>query len=432
MNILFLTENFPPEVNASATRVFERACYWVEWGHKVTVITCAPNFPTGQVYEGYHNDWYRTEDMRGIRVVRVKTYIAKNEGVAKRTADFVSYMFTAVAAGLFQQRPDVVVATSPQFFAAVGGWMLSGLRRVPFVFELGDLWPASIMAVGAMRKNLFLRWMERLELFLYRRSAAVVALTRSFKEDLVFRAIPADKIAVVINGVDLPRYSPRARDPELANELGIGDRFVVGYIGTHGMAHGLDNVIRAADLLRDDDRVRFLFVGTGAAKEQLQADAQRLRLSNVIFVPARPKDEMPRYWSLCSMALIHLKDDPVFAGVIPSKMFEAMGMGLPLLIVSPEGEASRIVVGENAGVWVPAARPEVLAETVKMLASSPDRVRELATSSYAASPSYTREKQAQDMLAVLENVIQGHGHEAGSELERMQAAGRRSPAASAD
>lgn len=432
MNILFLTENFPPEVNASATRVFERACYWVEWGHKVTVITCAPNFPTGQVYEGYRNDWYRTEEMRGIRVVRVKTYIAKNEGIAKRTLDFVSYMCTAVVAGLFQQRPDVVVATSPQFFAAVGGWMLGGLRRVPFVFELGDLWPASIMAVGAMQQNLFLRWMEKLELFLYRRSAAVVALTHSFKEDLVFRAIPANKIAVVINGVDLPRYSPRARDPDLANELGIGGRFVVGYIGTHGMAHGLNNVICAANLLRDDDRVRFLFVGTGAAKEQLEAEVQRLQLNNVIFVPARPKDEMPRYWSLCSVALIHLKDDPVFAGVIPSKMFEAMGMGLPLMIVSPEGEASRIVVGENAGVWVPAARPEAFAEAVKMMASNPERVRELAASSYAASPSYTREKQARDMLAVLESVIQGRGQEAGAELERAQAMERRSPVARAD
>src|SRR3972149_1950692 len=197
MNILFLTENFPPERNASATRVYERACYWVRWGHEVTVITCAPNFPEGKVFPGYRNRWRHVEEVDGIRVVRVKTFITANEGVILRSLDFLSFMCNAMIAGIFQREPDVVIATSPQFFAAVGGWGLAGLRGKPFIFELGDLWPASIAAVGAMDQNIFLRWMERLELFLYRRSAAVVALTPAFKKDLVRRGIPPEKIAVV-------------------------------------------------------------------------------------------------------------------------------------------------------------------------------------------------------------------------------------------
>ncbi|MBI1985964.1 MAG: glycosyltransferase family 4 protein [Rhodospirillales bacterium] len=187
MRILFLTENFPPETNAAATRVYERACYWVKWGHAVTVITQAPNFPEGRLHDRYTNLWRQVEDMSGIRVVRVKTFIAPNKGVVRRSLDFLSFMVTGVLAGLGESRPDIVAATSPQFFAAVGGWALAAMRGRPFVFELGDLWPASIAAVGAMRRGFLLGLIENLELFLYRRAEAVVALTQAFKDNLVQR-----------------------------------------------------------------------------------------------------------------------------------------------------------------------------------------------------------------------------------------------------
>ena len=416
MRVLFLTENFPPETNAAATRVYERARYWVTWGHDVTVITSQPNFPQGRLFPGYRNRWYQVNEMDGIRVVRVKTFMARNEGVALRTLDFLSFMVTAVAAGLFQHRPQVVVATSPQFFAAVGGWLLAAMRRLPFVFELGDLWPASIKAVGAVRTSFALRAIERLELFLYRRSAAVVALTSSFKEDLVSRGIPAGKIAVVINGVDLPRYAPMDKDAELIASLRLQDTFVVGYIGTHGMAHALERVLEAAEKLHDVPRVRFLFVGAGAAREALVRRAEQLQLRNVVFVPAQPKESMPRYWSLCDVALIHLKDDEIFAGVIPSKLFEAMGMGLPVLLAAPAGEASRIVDKEAIGIHVPAEQPQALSDAVRGLASDAAAVRRFAEASHRAAPLYSRQRQAEDMLKVLESVRDGKGYDAAGAL----------------
>jgi glycosyltransferase involved in cell wall biosynthesis len=412
MKILFLTENFPPETNASASRVFERACYWVKWGHEVTVVTCAPNFPSGKVFPGYSNRWYQTEIMDGIRVVRVKTFIARNRGVVRRTLDFLSFMLSGIAGGLVQTRPDVVVATSPQFFAAVGGWVLACLKRRPFVFELGDLWPASITAVGAMRKNIGLKLMESLELFLYRRSAAIVALTRAFKENLVSRGISPGKIAVVRNGVDMTRYAPRSRDRHLAEALNLNDMFVIGYIGTHGMAHDLGNVLNAAEILVSEKNIRFLFVGAGAARERLVAEAGRRNLDNIVFVPPQPKAEVQRYWSLCDLALAHLKDNSVFAGVIPSKIFEAMGMGLPVLLVAPAGEASEIVIGEHAGYWVPAARPDVLAETICRIVTQPEELQRTARNSLSAAPRYSRERQARDMIEVLEYVARGHGERA--------------------
>jgi colanic acid biosynthesis glycosyl transferase WcaI len=409
MRVLFLTENFPPETNAAAARVYERARHWVRWGHEVTILTTAPNFPDGVVFDGYENRARSVEDMDGIRVVRVKTYIARNKGFLLRTLDFVSYMGAAYVAGLFEERPDVVIATSPQFFAAVGGWALGATRRIPFVFELSDLWPASIAAVGAMRGGRVLDAVERLELFLYARASAIVALTDAFKRDLVGRGVPGEKIAVVINGVDLSRYEPRSRDAELAERLGLTGRFVVGYIGTHGMAHDLANVVAAADLLRDDDRVRFLFVGTGAERESVMARAKELGLQNVVFVGRQPKEAMPAYWSLCDVALVHLKNHEVFKTVIPSKIFEAMAMGLPILLVAPEGEASVIVRREDVGPVVPAGDPRKLADAVVGLLTDDAARSRMVRAGLEAAPRYSREQQARDVLSVCEAVVRGKG-----------------------
>lgn len=409
MKILFLTENFPPETNAAATRVFERALYWVKDGHQVTVITSAPNFPQGRLHDGWQNRWHQMEMREGIRVVRVKTYISANRGTLRRTLDFISFMITAVIAGLFEKRPDVICATSPQFFAAVGGWFLSALRRIPFVFELGDLWPASIIAVGAMQPSLPLRLLEKLELFLYRRSASVAALTNAFKQNLIQRSIPADKIAVVINGVDLWRYAPQPRDQKLADQWDLNDKFVLGYVGTHGMAHGLSNVLDAAELLADRDDIRFLLAGDGAERAQLIERAKTDNIKNVVFLPPQPKDMMPKVWSLCDVALVHLKDNPAFAEVIPSKMFEAMGMGLPVLMALPKGEASDILERDGAGLHIPPENPKALADAAIELCDNSKLLKKLSQQSLASAPLHSREAQATQMINVLKAAADGQG-----------------------
>ncbi len=409
MQILFLTENFPPETNASATRVYERACYWIRWGHEVTVLTCAPNFPDGHIYPGYQNKWHQVENIDGIRVVRLKTFIAANRGTLKRTLDFFSFMIVAFIAGLFERRPDVIAATSPQFFAAVGGWALGGVRRVPFVFELGDLWPASIVAVGAMKPSFGLRMIEKLELFLYRQSAAVAALTHAFKQNLIRRGIEEHKISVVLNGVDTQRFAPGKRDKNFAHQVGLDGKFVVGYVGTHGMAHALMNVLEAAARLLDRTEIAFLMVGGGAERDMLIQEAKLRNLKNVIFLDRQPKDRMPAVWSLCDIALVHLKNSPVFEEVIPSKMFEAMAMGLPILLASPPGEASDILAVSGAGIHVRAEDPEALANSVLLLYKDARLLSAFATASLAAAPHHTREAQAEEMLSVLKFATEGGG-----------------------
>ncbi|EKD73139.1 MAG: hypothetical protein ACD_45C00439G0001, partial [uncultured bacterium] len=291
MNILFFSDNFPPERNAAASRVYERAAYWVTWGNQVTVITCAPNFPDGKLFQGYKNKFYQTEIQSGIRVVRIKTFIAENKGFFLRILDSFSYIVPAMIAAFFQKKPDVIVATTPSPFAAVAAWLVAKIRKIPFTLEVSDLWPASIVAVGAMRESFIIRLLEKLELFLYRQSKIIIVLSPAFKNNLIARSIPTDKIHVVMNGVDARRYFPRMRHAALAAHYHIKpDDFVVGYIGTHGMGHALKNVLHAAQLLKDQPNIRFIFVGAGAERDSLMQLAQEKILTNVVFIAAQTKE----------------------------------------------------------------------------------------------------------------------------------------------
>lgn len=407
MHILFLTDNFPPEGNAPATRTYEHAREWVELGHKVTVITCAPNFPEGKVFDGFKNSFYSRSKMDGVDVVRVKTFISSNEGFVLRILDFMSFMFSSFFAGLFQKKVDVVVATSPQFFTAVSGWAISACKRKKFVFELRDIWPASITAVGAMKDSFAIKLLEKLEMFLYRRSDLIVSVTNSFKEELIERGINAEKISVVLNGVDLSKYQPiQHKDAELSKNHHLQNKFVVGYIGTHGLAHALEHVIVAAEKLKEYEDICFVFAGGGAAKGKLVELVSQKQLTNVVFIPRQPKEKMPAIWSLCDVSLISLRDTPLFKTVIPSKIFEAMGMGLPMLAAIPQGEASHIIESASAGIICQPERADELAKHVVEMFNSKDKMSHFKICSLSAASNYDRKVLAVKMLDELKSLVQ--------------------------
>lgn len=394
-------------MNAAATRVYERACYWVEWGHEVTVLTCVPNFPEGKVFAGYKNKWYQEQRIDGIRVIRLKTYMAPNKGTFKRSIDFISYMIMSVVVGIGVKKPDIIAATTPQFFAGLAGGLLSLFRRQPFVLEVSDLWPASIAAVGALKSRRLYNLLERLEKLLYKKADTIVAVTDSFRQNMIARSVPDNKISVIRNGVDLGRYYPQPYDEQLAERLGLKDHFVIGYIGTLGMAHGLDNVLRTASLLRERPQYKFLFVGSGAERDQLREKADQWRLDNVVFVERQPKNDILRYWQLGDIALIHLRNNPVFKEVIPSKLFESMAMAKPVITVLPEGEATDIVNKEQIGIAVEPENPEKLKEGIEYLYDSPQLVESLTENCRVAAPNYSRSQQARDMLAEFNKLVKG-------------------------
>ncbi|WP_339831362.1 glycosyltransferase family 4 protein [uncultured Parvibaculum sp.] len=406
MHILFLSDNFPPEVNAPASRTFEHCREWVKAGHRVTVITGVPNFPKGEVFGGYRNRLWQAEEMSGIRVIRVWTYITANEGFLKRILDYLSFMLSAFFAALFVRKVDIIIGTSPQFFTAVAAFMTSLLKRRPWIFELRDIWPESIRTVGAMRSSRALDLLEKLELFLYRRASAIVAVTHAFRDNLIARGIDGAKIHVVTNGVDTSRFAPREKDSGLAAELGLEGKFVAGYIGTHGMAHALETILDAAGKIRaepDGDRFRFLFLGDGSSKAALVARAGKEGLDNVIFVDTVPKDEVVRYWSLLDASIIHLRRTPLFETVIPSKLFECMGMGIPVLH-GVRGESAMIVTQEQVGLSFEPEDYDDLCRVLRTLVSEPETLQRLRGNGPAAAARYDRRVLAGRMLDILQDV----------------------------
>ena len=404
MNILFLTDNFPPETNAPATRTHEHARQWVAAGHQVTVLTNVPNFPAGRVFPGYRNKLRQREAMDGIRVVRVWTYVTANEGFFRRSLDYFSFGVTGVIGGIFLPTPDVIVATSPQIFTALGACILAWIKRRPFVFELRDLWPDSIVAVGAMREGPLLRTLRRIEYWLYRRAAKIVSVTNSFKRILVANGIPQGKIAVIRNGVDLEAFAPGPKPVELARRLGLEGKFVAAYVGTIGMAHGLDVLLAAAEHLRDRGDLAFVLVGTGAERARLEQEAKRRGLDRVIFVGPVDKAEVKRYWRLCDLALVLLKDAPVFHHVIPSKIFEAMGTGRPI-VLGVRGESEELLKEAGAGIAIPPENSQALAEGILRIMDSPALCRDMGASGRRfVETKFDRRGLALEMLNVLGEV----------------------------
>lgn len=405
MHILFLTDNFPPEVNAPASRTYEHCQEWIKLGAEVTVITCVPNFPQGKIYEGYRNRPVQKEMMDGIRVIRVWSYIAANAGFGLRVVDYFSFAASSMIAGLFQ-KPDIIVATSPQFFTTFAGFALSKLKRQPWVFELRDLWPDSIKTVGAMREGVALKLLEKVERFLYRDAAKVVALTDAFKRNLVARGIRADKIEVVTNGSNLDQFTPREKDEKLVEQLKLKGKFVVGYIGTHGMAHSLEFIVECLDKIHDPD-IHFLFIGDGARKKAAVGLAREKNLKNVTFLEPVPKEAVPDYMSVTDVALVPLLKSETFKTVIPSKIFEASAMRKPILL-GVEGQAREIVEQYDAGIcFEPENEKNFLATVIKLKEDRAlyERMQEGCT---RLAQDYDRKKLAKKMYECLKETASSY------------------------
>ncbi|MBR6692264.1 MAG: glycosyltransferase family 4 protein [Bacteroidaceae bacterium] len=400
MKILFLTDNFPPEVNAPATRTLEHCREWVKAGHEVTVITCHPNYPIGKVYDGYKNSWKTKEVVEGINVIRVWTYITSNKGFFKRILDYISFSFTSFFAGLFL-KCDVIVATSPQFFTALSGRTLHFFKRKPWVMEVRDLWPDSIKSVGAMKDGLVLKYFSKEEKWCYKSADRIVVVTDTFKKIISEKGIPAEKISVVKNGANLDLFRPREKSPELVKKYGLEGKVVLGYVGTIGMAHKLDFLIDCVKGLPD---CKLMILGAGAEKDALVEKVANENIDNVFFVDPVSKDKVADYVGLQDLALVNLRRDPLFTTVIPSKIFETAAMRVPIML-GVDGEARSLVEHYGAGLFYePENKDDFLSKLNRMLI---DRVLYAACQQGCDSLArdFDRKRLAQDMLEAVEDVV---------------------------
>jgi len=405
MRILFFSHYYTPEVNAPASRTSEHCSVWASKGHEVTVVTCAPNHPSGKLYPGYRNRLHQVETINGVQVIRLWTLLAANQGFLWRTLNYLSYFGAVILALPFLPPADVVISTSPQFFCGLAGFFAGAFRRTPWVLEIRDLWPESIVTVGAMRKGLVVSAIERLEAFAYRRADQIVSVTHSFVPHIAERRGDPATIAVVRNGADLSKFERRQGEPDVKRELGLEAKFVAAYVGTHGLAHGLDVILDAAEILRDDPRIAFLMVGDGAECARLRDSRDRRGLENVHILGQRPKRDMPGVWMATDASLILLRRNEMFKKVLPSKMMEAMAMQCPI-VLGVEGEAKNLLEEAKAGVAITPENASELAAAVCELADNPERAGRFGRQGRDfAAAHFDRAKLASDYLDLLRSVI---------------------------
>jgi glycosyltransferase involved in cell wall biosynthesis len=404
VKILFVSHYFPPEVNAPANRTHEHARRWVADGHDVTVITCVPNHPRGEVFPGYRNRLLQEERVDGIRVIRPFTYVTPNEGFLKRMLNYLLFAAAAVFASFKAERPDVVVATSPQFFVGIAGAVIATLRRRPFVLEVRDLWPDSIVQLGQLDDRRVIGMLEWMETQLYRRAAGIVVNTRAFIDHIAARGIPRDRIELVYNGIDPALFSPRPRDEALLRRHGLEGRFLVAYIGTLGLAHGLATVLDAAGRLQGESDLAFLFIGDGADRARLEQQVAQRGLTNVHFLGLLPRAEIPAWIASIDCLLVMLRDLPVFTTVVPSKIFEFCAQERPV-IVAARGEIRRLVEDANAGFVIDPENPEQLAGAIEQMHANPVETAARARSGREwVEKDFRRDELARSMASFLERI----------------------------
>ena len=410
MKILYVSQYFPPEMGAPAARAVELSRHWAAAGHQVTVLTGFPNHPTGKVPAEYRVKFRRLvvrEQIDGVNVVRTWLLPFPNRRAHERMLNYSSFCASAATTGLFLSRPDVVIASSPQLLVGLSGWWLARWKRVPFVFEVRDLWPESLAAVGMSDGNSLLhRSLAKIAGFLYRRSDRVVVVTPAFEEFLVKRwAVPREKISVIENGVETELFAPEART-DRRRELGLEGKFVVSYIGTMGMAHGLETIVAAALQLRDaNPRIVFLMLGEGAEKRRILELARERGLHNIRFVDQQPREKIPSYICASDACLVLLKKTDLFKTVIPTKMLEFMSCSRPV-ILGVDGQARAILEEARGGLVIEPENSDALANAVCYLAANEKLAREMGQNGREhIVRKFSRRHLAEKYIGVLEKML---------------------------
>ena len=406
MRIYYIIHYFPPELNGGATRASELAKLWTMAGHQVTILTGFPNHPNGVILEGYRGKWFMEESVDGYQVRRNVIYATPNKGSFKRILNHISLTVSSVLGSLFKERPDVIIASSPPLFLGISGYLLSRLKRAPYIFEVRDIWPQQAVDLGMLRNHYVIKAMEALEFFLYKRAAKVVGVAQSTKVELTQRGLAPEKIEIIFNGTDLEKFSPGQADSALKEQLGLQDKFVVSYIGTIGLSQGLAVLVEAAQALeRVCPNIHFLVVGDGAQRDMLVAMRDGMGLQNITFLTPQPRALVPDLYRLSDITVVALRNVPLFKSTIPSKIFEIMSCGTPM-ILAVEGEAQRIVEEAGGGICIAPENAAAMTEAILRLYNDPTLLSQVAVHGRAyVRAHYDRELLAQQYIGILQNLV---------------------------
>lgn len=372
MRIIYLCQHFPPETGAPQIRVYEVSKELIQRGHQVEVLTAFPHHPKGVIPDEYKGMFYLYENWDGIPVHRSWIYPSPKGSFWKRLASYFSFTFSAFYSLAKSKPTDVIICNSPPLFLGITGYIGAKLKRAKFVFNVADIWPESAVELGILKNKSFIRMAEWLENFLYKKSWKIATATDGIRDYMIRKGKRPEDVFLLPNGVNTDTFSPLEPDHALLDELKLTGKKVFMYGGNLGYAQGLDSVLEAAALLKDDTPdAHFLFVGDGQEREKLLAMKEELQLDNVTFYGAVPVSEMPRMFSIADYSVVSLRNIDLFKGARPSKIFPAISTGTPVLYCG-EGESASILEEYNCGKIAPPENPEGIAAAIRELMAVTD------------------------------------------------------------
>ena len=368
MRICILTQYYPPEIGAPQARLSELAVFLYKQGHEMTILTAMPNYPTGKLFVGYGR-FYRKESIDGINVIRSYIHPSKSVKLIPRLWNYFSFVWSSLFVGIFiLPKCDVLMTESPPLFLGISGFILSRVKGAKWIFNVSDLWPESAVNLGIIGNGIPLKLSKRLEAFFYKKSWLVTGQSREIVQNIRGR-FPQVESYRLSNGVDVEKFDPRQQS-DILQQWSVGKKMTVVYAGLHGIAQGLDQIIKAAVKLdKTVPELQIILIGDGPEKTQLADLAKQLNISNITFVDPQTKDKIPEIWASADIALISLKQ--YLPGAVPSKLYEAMASGVPVVIIA-EGEPAGIVNNSKCGLVIQPYDIDGIADAIKTLVNNRD------------------------------------------------------------
>jgi glycosyltransferase involved in cell wall biosynthesis len=407
VDVLYFHQYFATRRRSTATRSYELARRLVDRGHKVTIVSRDTRSLEAGRDEPPAGKLVARETVDGIDVLFLNVPYANRYPTPLRLASFAAFTVAAGVAGVLERKPDVVFASSTPLTIGIAGLATARLKRVPFVFEIRDLWPAVPVQLGALKSPPAVRSAEWLERRLYAGAERIVVLSEGAQEDLERRGIPSEKLSLIPNAADLDVFRPGVVDEEFRGHHGLEGKFVALYSGAMGRANGLDQLVDAAEALRrrGDERVAIVALGDGGERPRLEERARDLGLDNLRFLSPVPKDELAGIVGAADVTLTIFAPHPVLETNSPNKFFDSLAAGKSA-VVNLDGWVRRLVEENDAGAWVPAGDSEALAWALSALAGDPARVERMGMNARAlAEREFSRDLMAERLERTLEEAV---------------------------
>lgn len=407
MKVLFISQYYPPESGAVQERIDAQTRHLSRKGHEIGVLTCFPNYPGGALYPGYKNMLFQRENNDGIQVFRTWSFISPKKGLFPRLAGFISFMLTSILASFMVGNYNSVIVEYPPLFVGISGYIISRLKRCNLILHVSDLWVEAGVAFGIFRNKILifvLLWLER---FLCRKADEIITVTEGCKKSLIQNNILSQKITVIPNGVNTEIYRFLGDKNGLRKRFNVEDRFIITYAGTHGYIHGVETIIQASKLLKNQRKFLFLLIGEGSEKNRIIQMAKELKLNNVKFLGQMEPKKLNKFLSISDIGIVTLRNIPVSEKALSVKMLTYMACKLPT-IFSGNGISGEIVEDSNSGICTEPENPDKLVEAIMELYNNQEiRLRYGKNGRKYVESHYSRAKLAERFEEVLLGLVEG-------------------------